>query len=70
MTHQTTANDFRTVLSIDPLLDFWRQKVAPKCPHMAEMFRVFEKKIQDIPALKGDIDHPRRLPGTRISFRR
>jgi hypothetical protein len=58
MTHQTTANDFRTVLSIDPLLDFWRQKVAPKCPHMAEMFRVFEKKIQDIPALKGDIDHP------------
>jgi hypothetical protein len=59
-----TFDDFRTILSIDPLLDFWREKVAPKCPHMAEMFRVFEKKIQDIPALKGDIDHPEDLPGT------
>ncbi|BBO71933.1 hypothetical protein DSCA_58630 [Desulfosarcina alkanivorans] len=53
-----TPDDFRTVLSIDPLLDFWREKVAPKCPHMAEMFRVFEEKIQKTPDLKGDIDSP------------
>ena len=50
MTHQTTASDFRTVLSIDPLLDFWREKVAPKCPHMAEMFRVFEKRSRRSPS--------------------
>ena len=58
MTNQPTAGDFRTVLSIDPLLDFWRQKVSPKCPHMAAMFEVFEKRVQETPELQGDIDRP------------
>jgi hypothetical protein len=51
-----TPDDFRTVLSIDPLLDFWREKVAPQCTHMAAMFDVFEKWIEETPALQGDID--------------
>jgi hypothetical protein len=58
MTHQPTADDFKTVLSIDPLLDFWRDKVAPRCEYMAGMFEVFEKRVQETPALQGDIDRP------------
>jgi hypothetical protein len=40
------------------LLDFWREKVAPHCPHMADMFTVFEQQIQETPELQGDIDDP------------
>jgi hypothetical protein len=53
-----TVDDFRTVLSIDPLLNFWREKVAPNCPHMADMFSVFEQRVLETPELQGDIDHP------------
>ncbi len=42
MSNHSTADEFRTVLSIDPLLEFWREKVSPNCPYMAEMFEVFE----------------------------
>ena len=56
MDMQPVADDFRTILSIDPLLDFWREKVAPNCPYMADMFTVFEKQIQETPELQGDID--------------
>ncbi len=47
-----------TVLSLDPLLDFWREKVAPNCPHMAAMFDVFEKRVRQTPELNGDIEKP------------
>lgn len=56
MSNRSIAGDFRTVLSITPLLDFWRENVAPKCQHMAAMFDVFEKRIQETPDLQGDID--------------
>ena len=46
---------FRSVLSLDPLLDFWRKHVCPACPHMGSMFEVFEARINEIPALKGAI---------------
>ena len=49
------TNDFQTILSLDPLLDFWREKVAPNCHHMAEMFNVFETRVNETPALRGDI---------------
>jgi hypothetical protein len=58
MSDELATNDFRTVLSLDPLLDFWREKVAPDCPHMAEMFSVFEKRVQETPALSGEITDP------------
>ncbi|HSO18949.1 MAG TPA: hypothetical protein VLT88_05810, partial [Desulfosarcina sp.] len=58
MPQPSPANDFRTILSIDPLLDFWREKVAPKCPHMADMFAIFEKRVQETPELQGDIQRP------------
>lgn len=55
MSDHLITNDFQTVLSLDPLLDFWREKIAPKCPHQAEMFRVFENRVAETPALQGDI---------------
>lgn len=55
---QFPTTDFRTLLSIEPLLDFWRAKVAPRCPHMADMFDVFEKRIRTTPDLQGDIARP------------
>ncbi len=58
MSDKLETKDFRTVLSLDPLLDFWREKISPECPHMAEMFSVFEKKLQETPALSGEISEP------------
>jgi len=58
MSDELITNDFRTVLSLEPLLAFWRETVAPQCPHMAEMFSVFEKKLLETPALRGEITDP------------
>lgn len=58
MPDKLETKDFRTALSLDPLLDFWRESISPKCPHMAEMFSVFEKKLQETPALNGEITDP------------
>lgn len=58
MAEQLLTNDFRTVLSIEPLLDFWRTRVAPQCPHMAEMFHIFEERIEKTPELQGGISDP------------
>lgn len=58
MSQPTPVDDFRSVLSLDPLLDFWRTQVAPRCSHMAAMLAVFEKRIQETPELQGDITSP------------
>lgn len=58
MSFQLPTDDFRMILSLDPLLDFWREKVAPQCQYLAEMFATFEKQIKDIPELRGDIAQP------------
>lgn len=55
MPDQLVTSDFQTILSLDPLLDFWREKISPNCPHMAAMFKVFEKRALETPALSGDI---------------
>lgn len=49
------SHAFRSVLSLGPLLDFWRTRVAPRCTYMAEMFKVFEQRIEQSDDLKGDI---------------
>lgn len=49
------VHDFKSVLSLDPLLDFWRATIVTKCDHTARMFEVFERNIRDNPALSGDI---------------
>ncbi len=36
---------FRSQLSLAPLLDFWRTRIVPAHPYMAEMFKALEKQI-------------------------
>ena len=55
MTENKNDHPFKSALSLEPLLDFWRKNVAPSCSHMASMFEVFEARINEIPALKGPI---------------
>lgn len=55
MTENKNDHPFRSVLSLEPLLDFWRQNVAPVCSHMGAMFEVFEAQINETPVLKGAI---------------
>jgi len=56
MTENKNDHPFRSVLSLEPLLDFWRKNVAPACPHMGSMFEVFETRINETPELKGAIE--------------
>ncbi|MBT8374043.1 MAG: GAF domain-containing protein [Deltaproteobacteria bacterium] len=55
MIENKNDHTFRSVLSLEPLLDFWRKNVTPVCPHMGSMFEVFEARINETPALKGAI---------------
>ncbi len=56
MMENKNDHPFRSVLSLEPLLDFWRKNVTPVCPHMGSMFEVFEARINETPALKGAIE--------------
>ncbi len=49
---------FRSTLSLNPLLDFWRKNISPKCSYMAEMFHEFEQQLQQIPELEDSIEDP------------
>jgi hypothetical protein len=54
--HLTT--EFNSVLSLEPLLDFWRSEMVPRCGHMADMFASFERQIRENPDLRDDIADP------------
>lgn len=56
MTENKNHHPFRSVLSLEPLLKFWRNNVAPSCPHMGSMFEVFEGRINETSALKDTIE--------------
>ncbi len=56
MTENKNDHPFRSVLSLEPLLDFWRKNVTPVCPNMESMFEVFEARINETPALTGAIE--------------
>ena len=53
-----SPDHFRTILSIDPLLDFWQHQIAPRCRYMAEMFAAFKQRVDETPELQGDIEQP------------
>ena len=48
----------QSILSLEPLLDFWRSEMVPRCAHMADMFASFEARIQENPDLRDDIRDP------------
>jgi len=58
MADQLITEDFRTILSIEPLLDFWRTQLVPRCSQMADLFRGLEERIGKISKLQGEITDP------------
>jgi len=58
MTGEKTDFPFQSDLSLNPLLDFWRDQIAPKCSYMAEMLKEFDQRLQQIPDLEGSIKDP------------
>lgn len=52
---------FRSVLSLTPLIDFWKTRLTSKCSHMADMFESILQRIEETPALNGTIEDPRVL---------
>ena len=56
-----TANKlqpFRSVLSLTPLIDFWKTHLTGKCSHMADMFDAIFQRIEQTPTLQGTIEDP------------
>jgi hypothetical protein len=53
------TNNVNSFVSLDPLLDFWEEKMVPNCSHMAAMFADLKEKISQNSALEGlihDVD--------------
>ena len=55
MTDPRIHPDIQSVLTLEPLLDFWRSEMVPRCGHMVEMFESFEARIRQTPALRDEI---------------
>lgn len=58
MSDSHNLRDIRSVLTLEPLLDFWRREMVPRYGHMAEMFASFERRILENPDLRDDITDP------------
>jgi hypothetical protein len=52
---------FRSVLSLTPLIEFWKTHLTTKCSHMADMFDGIYRRIEQIPDLLGTIEDPKVL---------
>ncbi len=56
MTKHKNEHALRSVLSLEPLLDFWETNLVPNCSHMASMFDELKQRINDTPLLQGTIE--------------
>ena len=56
MVKQKKQLEVKSVLSIDPLLDFWEKNLVPNCSHMASMFDELKQRIADTPLIQGAIE--------------
>jgi GAF domain-containing protein len=56
MNENTAAHTFRSVFSLEPLLDYWKKDVTPFCTHMSVVFKDIEQQLAHIPELRGAID--------------
>lgn len=48
-------DNVNSMVSLDPLLEFWEAHLTPKCPHMASMFQDLKTQIRETPELNGPI---------------
>jgi hypothetical protein len=55
MTELMPLKSFRSVLSLMPLIDFWKTRLTSKCSNMADMFESILQRIEQTPELKGVI---------------
>ncbi len=55
MKNQSPAMTINSVVSIEPLLDFWEKNLIPECPHMRSMFSDISEKISQRPYLQNSI---------------
>ncbi len=44
-----------SMVSLDPLLDFWEKNLVPECHHMAYIFNEIKQRINENPELQGNI---------------
>jgi GAF domain len=56
-----TPHGFRSVLSLTPLIDFWKTHMTSKCSQMAGMFDGILRRIEQAPAFRGTIEDPKIL---------
>lgn len=56
MVKNKKEHPLKSVVSLDPLLDFWEKNLVPNCSHMASMFDELKQRINGTPLLQGDIE--------------
>jgi hypothetical protein len=45
----------KSVVSLEPLLNFWEKNLVPNCSHMASMYDELKQKIDGTPLIQGDL---------------
>jgi len=56
MESNVASQGVRSMVSLDPLLDFWEKNLVPECPHMGSMFGELKEKINQSPEIQGPIE--------------
>lgn len=56
MENNILGRDIKTRVSLEPLLEFWEKNLTDDCEHMKDLFRHIEARLDETPALRGDIE--------------
>ena len=57
----THINQLKSILTLDPLMEFWEKNLTPKSPFIQAIFKELKEKIQKIPELQGPTSNADRL---------
>ncbi|MGA8180576.1 MAG: GAF domain-containing protein [Desulfobacterales bacterium] len=68
MATQNNLHPFRSVLSLTPLIDFWKTRLTSKYSRIADMFDGIFRRIEQTPALQGTIEDPKILVEYQIDI--
>jgi GAF domain-containing protein len=55
MDNHILGKDINASVSLEPLLDFWKNSMADKCEHMASMYNHIKERISQTPDIQGNI---------------
>jgi hypothetical protein len=56
MENNILGKDIKARVSLDPLLDFWKNHLVTECEHMETMFGHIKERLNQTPALQGNIE--------------